>query len=78
MLNKDLGIDIKNTIVIKGENLETRDSLSINKIKAFKFALLNLLEVKGLTSSNALSANGSYTYDIHSDRQQEVKKASLV
>jgi putative ABC transport system permease protein len=77
MLNKDLGIDIKNTIVIKGENLDTRDSLAINKMEAFKAALLNLPEVKNVTSSNSLPANGNFTDDIHSDIQQDVNKSQF-
>lgn len=77
MLTKDLGVDIKNTVVIKGGNLDTSDSLSVNKMEGFKSALLNLPEIKNVTSSNSLPANTYYIDDIHSDRQQEIDKSSF-
>jgi putative ABC transport system permease protein len=74
MLNKDLGIDIKNTLVIKGDNLNTRDSMSINTMEAFKSSLLSLPEIKDITCSNSLPAKGYFIDDIHSDIQQEIDK----
>jgi len=53
MLTKDLGIDIKNTIVLKSDNLSRSDSVAVQKITAFKSALLNLPEVKNLSSCNS-------------------------
>jgi putative ABC transport system permease protein len=77
MLNKDLGIDIKNTLVLKGDNLNTGDSASIHTVEAFKSSLLSLPEIKDITGSNSLPANTSYIDDIHSDIQQVTEKSQF-
>ena len=77
MLNKDLGIDLTNILVIKGENLNTSDSISIHRIESFKDALRHLPEVKNVASTNSLPANAFYTDDVYSDIQQKAEKSQF-
>lgn len=70
LLKTDLGIDIKNTLVVKGSNLENKDSLVI----AFKDELITYPEFSTVTSANCLPANGDFLDNIWSDKQSDKDK----
>ena len=70
MLNRNLGIDISNTLVLKGSNLQSNDSIFITKIESFKQALVQNPQVLSASSSNAIPANTGFTDDVCSDIQR--------
>jgi putative ABC transport system permease protein len=70
MLHKDIGMNISNSIIIKGSELNYSDSVRSNKIQLFKEELKKFAEIKGVTSSNALPGNYNYNDGIWSDVQQ--------
>ena len=70
MLNKDLGIEINNTIVIKGNSLNYPDSVINSRIELFKNQLKNYPQITGVTCSNALPGNNNYRDGTVSDIQQ--------
>jgi putative ABC transport system permease protein len=70
MLNKDLGLNIENTIVIKGALLNVNDSVSRARIESFKEELLSHPQITDISSSNALPGNNNYADGTYSDIQQ--------
>ncbi len=74
MLNRGLGIDISNTLVLKGGNLQDNDSVFVSKIESFKQALMQYPEVISTSNSNSLPANTGFSDGVHSDIQQPEEK----
>jgi putative ABC transport system permease protein len=58
MKNKDLGVDIKQTLVIKGPRIV--DSLYENNFVAFKTELLRIPGVKGISVSSSIPGRENY------------------
>jgi putative ABC transport system permease protein len=58
MKNKDLGVDLNKTLVIKGPN--SVDSLYLNKYAAFKTELLRISGVKGISASSSIPGEENY------------------
>jgi putative ABC transport system permease protein len=77
MLRDDLGIDIKNTLVIKGNNIEGNDSLQLSRYEAFKQQLAEYPEVNSVAASNSLPANTGFTDAVWSDIQRKDENKEL-
>ena len=58
MKNKDLGIDIKETLVLNGPR--ATDSLGFSKLDAFKYELMKVPGVKGITASSNIPGDENY------------------
>ncbi|HEY0741348.1 MAG TPA: ABC transporter permease [Chryseosolibacter sp.] len=58
MKNKDLGIDINDTLVIEGPSVT--DSLYASKYKSFKTEVLRIPGVKGITASTSIPGEENY------------------
>ncbi|HEY0656581.1 MAG TPA: ABC transporter permease, partial [Chryseosolibacter sp.] len=58
MKNKDLGIDIKEMIIVEGPSVT--DSLYESKYKSFKTEVLRISGVKGLTASTSIPGEENY------------------
>jgi putative ABC transport system permease protein len=70
MLNKNLGLDITNTIVIKGASLSAGNNESKARIEVFRNELMSDPKFLDITSSNALPGNNNYGDGTYSDVQQ--------
>jgi putative ABC transport system permease protein len=74
MLSKDLGIDINNTLIVKGSNLDGKDSAFVSEIESFKQSLKKIPEVESASNSNFIPANTGFTDCVCSDIQQPDEK----
>lgn len=77
MLHRDLGVDIKNTLILKGNNIQGNDSVYLSKSETFKQKLAENPELSSVAAANSLPANTSFTDGTWSDIQRKDENKEL-